>query len=112
MNLNLTFKHMEASEAVRTYTLEKSEKLKKFFEGKISVTWNFVVEKQEQIAHCHLVGNHIDYFGEGRTPDIYASIDAVIERLEKQLRKHKEIVTNHHGAGRGEPLPESDSESA
>jgi putative sigma-54 modulation protein len=96
MQIDMTFKHMEASEAVRTYATEKSEKLKKYFDGKVHVTWNFVVEKQEHVAHCHLVGNRMDYFGEARTTEMHASIEDALDKVEKQIRKHKEVVTKHH----------------
>src|SRR3954466_7104709 len=105
MQINISFKHMDASDSVRDYAKEQSEKLSKYFRGRITVGWNFVVEKQNQIAHCHLVGNNMDYFGEGTTQDMYASIDVVIDRIEKQLRKHKEIVKDHlHSNGNRTPL--------
>lgn len=95
MNLNMSFKHMDATDSIKNFAGEKSQKLEKYFQGKINVTWNFSVEKMAQIAHCHLMGNSMDYFGEASTQDLYASIDAAIEKIEKQLRKHKEIVTDH-----------------
>ena len=96
MIINVSFRHMEASEALKEYVNDKSEKFKKYFQGKVHATWSFVVEKQEHIAHCHLVGNNMDYFGEAKTEDMYASVDLALEKIEKQLKKHKEIVTNHH----------------
>ena len=97
MIINLIFKHMDATDAIKNYATEKSDKLKKYFDGKVHVTWNFGVEKLEQIAHLHLVGSHIDQFCESRTGDLYASIDEAIHKMERQLRKHKEIVTSKHG---------------
>jgi putative sigma-54 modulation protein len=95
MTLNMSFKHMEPSGALKAYAEEKSEKLKKYFNGRISVTWTFSVEKQLQVAHCHIVGNNMDYFGQAETQDLYASIDLCEAKIEKQLRKHKEIVKDH-----------------
>src|SRR4051812_44161480 len=95
MVLNISFKHMDASDALKAYVAEKSEKLAKYFRGKITVTWNFTIEKQNRVAHCHLLGNNMDYFGEAATEDLYASVDVAVEKIEKQLRKHKEIVRNH-----------------
>ena len=95
MILNISFKHLDATDAIKNYATDKSQKLKKYFKGKISVTWNFSIERQNQIAHCHLVGNHMDYFGEAETADLYASIDSAVDKIEKQLRKHKEIVKGH-----------------
>ncbi|MCM2324533.1 MAG: ribosome-associated translation inhibitor RaiA [Oligoflexia bacterium] len=95
MQLNISFRNMDTSEALRTYTLEKSERLKKYFDGRITVTWNFSIEHMEKVAHCHLVGNNMDYFGEASTDDFHGAVDATVEKIEKQLRKHKEIVKAH-----------------
>jgi putative sigma-54 modulation protein len=92
MHLNISFKHMETSDALKIFIEEKSGNLKKYFDGQISVTWNLSVEKQSRIVHCHLVGNRMDYFGEADTEDFKASIDVALEKIERQVRKHKEIV--------------------
>jgi putative sigma-54 modulation protein len=53
------------------------------------------------VAHCHLVGNSMDYFAEAATEDFYAAIDMTVDKIEKQLKKHKEIVKDHlHRHGR------------
>ncbi len=109
MILNMSFKHIEPQESVKRYATTKSEKLKKFFRGKISVTWNFTKEKQDWIAHCHLVGNRMDYFSETAAPDLYSSIDLVIDKINKQVKRHKEIVKNH--LHRGEHTAESSNDS-
>ena len=106
MNLNITFKQMGPSNAIKYYTSERSERLKKYFDGRITVSWNFCVTREGHAAHCHLVGNHMDYFGEATTEDMHASIDLVIERIERQVRKHKEIVRDHlHKHGHRLPTP-------
>lgn len=96
MILNMSFKHMPPSDSLRKFTEEKCEKLKKYFQGQIHLTWTLEVNKRVRTAHCHLVGNHMDYYGQGETEDFQASIDDAISKLEAQLRKHKEIVKDHH----------------
>lgn len=95
MQLNISFKHMEPSQELRTFIHEKCQSLQKYFKGKINVSFNLAVERQNHIAHCHVFGNSIDFFGEGTTEDFKASIDIALEKIEKQVRKHKEIVKNH-----------------
>lgn len=95
MNLNISFKHIDPSDALKVYTEEKCERLKKYFDGKINMTWNFTVENLSKIAHCHLVGNNMDYFGEGVTEDFHASVDMALDKIETQIRKHKEKVKDH-----------------
>lgn len=86
---------MESSDSLKQFIQEKSGTLNKYFQGKISVTWNLTHEKLNRIAHCHLVGNNMDYFGEAATEDFKASIDMALEKIEKQIRKHKEKVKDH-----------------
>ncbi len=96
MNLSISFKHMESNESLKAFVQEKSDTLSKYFQGKISVTWNLTTERQNRIAHCHLVGNNMDYFGEGSTDDFKASIDVALDKIETQIRKHKEKLKDHH----------------
>jgi putative sigma-54 modulation protein len=97
MIINFSFKQMTPSDSVRDYANDKSDKLTKYFEGKIHVTWTFSDEKAGQIAHCHLLGNHMDYFGETSAESFFAAVDQTIEKIEKQIRKHKEKLTSHTG---------------
>lgn len=96
MKIDVSFKNIDRSESLKTYVEEKSARLKPFFQGQIHLTWNFSVEHGEKIAHCHAVGNHMDYFGEATTPEFHSSVDLALDKIEKQIRKHKEKVTNHH----------------
>ncbi len=92
MQLEINFKQINSDDAIKKYADKKSSKLKKFFNGEITVRWTFSEEKQDQIAHCHLTGNNMDYFGEAKTSSLYASIDQGIVKIEKQIQKHKEII--------------------
>ncbi len=96
MNIKISYKHLESTQAIDEMTQKKSEKLKKYFDGKLKLEWNFTVEKQNHIAHCHLTGNHMDFFAQATTHSLYESIDAVIMALEKQVRKNKEQLKDHH----------------
>ncbi len=95
MNLNITFKHVDSSEALKEFIREKSETLSKYFQGKISVNWVISTEKLSRVVTCHLSGNSMNYMGEGRSEDFRASVDIALNKIEKQIRKHKEIVTDH-----------------
>ena len=86
MEIQMSFKHMLPSEAVKTHTRDRSEKLKKYFDGKISLNWNFLVDHSGHVAHCHLIGNHMDFFAEAATEHMTSSIDQAINKLETQIR--------------------------
>ncbi len=95
MQIDMSFRHMDNSDAIKEYTRQKCETLKRYFQGNVHVVWNFSAEKQQRIAHCHLTGNNMDFFGEANTEDLHASIDLVIDKIEVQIRRHKEIVKDH-----------------
>lgn len=99
MQLTISFKHMNPSDTLKAFVEEKSQNFKKYFRGNVHATWTVSSEKTEKVAHCHLVGNNMDYFGEGKTEDFKASIELAFEKIEKQIRKHKEIVKDHHPQG-------------
>ncbi len=96
MQIKISYKHIDSSPAIDEVTQKKSEKLKKYFRGKLNLNWIFTVEKQNHIAHCHLTGDHIDFYAESTTDSLYAAIDQVVSQLDRQVRKNKELVTNHH----------------
>jgi putative sigma-54 modulation protein len=100
MNLKISYKHLKSTDGIDDVTRKKSEKLKKYFHGKLNLNWNFTVEKQSHIAHCHLTGDHIDFFAEATTENLYAAIDEVIDHLERQVRKNKEQLKNRKGSAR------------
>lgn len=95
MKINITYKHLESTEAIDEFTRKKSSKLEKYFQGRIELHWNYTVEKERHIAHCHLLGNHLEFFAEAESDLLYTAIDEVIVKLEKQIRKKKEMVKNH-----------------
>jgi len=96
MNIKVTYKHLDSTPSLDEITHTKSEKLKKYFDGKINLSWNFTVENKSHVAHCHLTGSHMDFFAEASTSSIYSAIDEVVSALEKQVRKNKEQLKNHH----------------
>jgi putative sigma-54 modulation protein len=105
MKLSMSFKQMRPSNAIKFYTEEKSASLAPYFKGRTTVTWNFSADKIHKTAHCHLVGNSMDFFGEATAEDLHAAIDAALAKVEKQIRKRKEIVKDHlHKNGHRKPV--------
>lgn len=95
MHIHMTFKHMDATEALKTHVNEKSERLRKFIGENVECTWIFFIEADDHVADLRVHGPHIDYFAQAKTGDLYQSIDEAVTKIEKQLRKHKEIVKDH-----------------
>jgi len=96
MDIQLSFKNMSAREELSGYTSDKSEKLKSYFSGKMNVHWTFSVQRKKCVAHCHLVGNRMDYFAESAETEFPGAVDRTLDKIEKQIRRKKEKVKDHH----------------
>jgi len=88
---------MESSDAVRKYAEEKSERLHKFLSEPIEIHWVLSVEKIRHIADTSVVANGMTIKAQSNTQDMYSSIDTVIDKLERQVRRHKERIKDHKG---------------
>ncbi len=95
MQVVVTFKHMDTSDALRDYAEEKTERLSKYLSEPIEVHWFLSVEKIRHIADATVVAMGVTIKAQESTQDMYSAIDAVADKLEKQVRKHKEKVKDH-----------------
>jgi putative sigma-54 modulation protein len=106
MQLSTTFRHMDGSQAVREYTSERLEKIKKYFhKGPISAHAVFSVERGfHHVADLSItLPNGIAINAKETTEDMYSSIDLAAARIERQVRKWKEKIRDHkpHGGPAG-----------
>ncbi|MGE0080695.1 MAG: ribosome-associated translation inhibitor RaiA [Thiohalomonadaceae bacterium] len=97
MQLNITGHHVEITEALRAYVSDKLGRLERHFDHVTNVHVVLSVEKLRQKAEAtiHVAGN--DLFAECVDEDMYAAIDALVDKLDRQIKKHKEKVTDHRG---------------
>jgi len=96
MQLNLTGHHVEITDALRQYVQDKMERVERHFD---KVTNTHVILSVENVRHkaeatVNMSGNNI--FAENTEDDMYAAIDGLIDKLDRQVKKHKEKVKNHH----------------
>ena len=97
VNVSVTFKNVDATEPIKNYAIEKmTHCLKKFSHRDTEVHVVLKVEKNRQIAEVSFRNNGAHFSCKEESGDLYASIDALIETLSKQLRKHKEKISSHH----------------
>jgi putative sigma-54 modulation protein len=102
MQLSATFRHMDASQAVRDYAHEKLEKIRKYFhKDPISVHAVFSVERgYHHVADINLtLPNGILINAKETTEDMYSSIDLATARIERQVRKWKDKIRDHKPHG-------------
>ena len=86
MQVAVTFRHMEADEGVKAYVKEKVEKLQKYVENPREVHVVLAVEKFRHIAEITIVGNGGTFNSQGRDNDLYAAIDQMVDKMERQIR--------------------------
>lgn len=105
MQLNLTGHHVDITDSMRNYVEEKFARLTRHFDHVTNVHVILSVEKLQQKAEAtmHLSGN--DIFAESVNEDMYAAIDALVDKLDRQVIKHKEKLKNHRGNGHAAPAP-------
>lgn len=95
MDLHLIFRHLEATDGLKTYTEEKIEKLNKYLMNPSKMNVIFSLERfLHKVDITLFEKNHI-FKSQGSSNDMYASIDEAIHNLEEQLRRHKEKLKNH-----------------
>ena len=95
MNLNLTGQHLEITPAIRAYVVTKLERINRHFDHVIDVSVVMSVDKlrQKVEANVHVRGK--DMHAESVDADMYAAIDALGDKLDRQVVKHKEKLKLH-----------------
>lgn len=98
MQINLTGQHLELTDPLRTYVEEKFQRLERHFDNVIDVHVVLSVEKLRQKAEASLLLGGNQLHAEAETEDMYAAIDGLVDKLDRQVVKHKEKVKDHHKA--------------
>ncbi len=102
MNINVTFRHMETTEALKQYAIDKVSKIKKYIDAPIEIHVVLSVEKFRHIAEVSFTINGFVVKGQEETEDMYAAIDMVMDKIERQVRRYKDRLKDKRGAGSAE----------
>lgn len=107
MNLTITGHHVEVTPAIRDYVTTKLDRVIRHFDHVTSVNVILSVEKLRQKAEVTLHVRGKDIFSEAEDQDLYAAIDALIDKLDRQVVKHKQKTQDHgHGTLKKHPVTE------
>ncbi|MDL1866699.1 ribosome-associated translation inhibitor RaiA [Betaproteobacteria bacterium PRO4] len=90
MNLNLTGNHVEITPALRDYVLSKIERITRHFDQIIDINVTLSIDKLKQKAEVTVNLRGKEIFVEADGLDMYASIDSLVDKLDRQILKHKE----------------------
>ncbi len=99
MNIQITFRHIPSSSALKQYAEEKITKLLKSLKEPIEVHIIFTQEKKNNTVELTLTSAGKELYAKERGMDMYAAIDLIYDKLDKQITKLKEKKKKHTGIG-------------
>ena len=94
MQINLSGHHVEVTDALRDYVTSKFSRLERHFEHINNVQVILTVEKLKQIAEAKLNVNGGEIFANAQDDSMYAAIDALMDKLDRQIIKYKEKLAS------------------
>jgi putative sigma-54 modulation protein len=96
MQLDLSGHHVEITDSMRAYVLKKFERISRHFEQVLDVHCVLTVEKLRHKAEATLMMRGNKIYADSTEPNMYAAIDALADKLDRSVKKHKEKVSDHH----------------
>jgi putative sigma-54 modulation protein len=95
MQINVTGHHVEVSPALRAYVSEKMQRISRHFDHVISINVILNVEKHQNDAEATVHAKGKSLFANSTDADMYAAIDGLAHKLDKQVRRYKDRLTSH-----------------
>lgn len=89
MNVSITFRHMDASEAIKKHAAAKLGKLQKFLRQPMTAKVTISVDKLKHVAEARVSSGGAHLEAKESSDDMYTSLDRMIEKLERQIRVTK-----------------------
>ena len=98
MQITTTFRHLDPSDALKSYAEEKLERVNKYIDEPVVAQVFMTVEKIRHCAEVTITAKGITIKASEETNDMYSAIDAVVDKIERQLRRYKERIKKHKPA--------------
>lgn len=95
MQYSVTFRHMEPSEHLKEYGRDKLARLEKYLDSVLDADVTFTVEKFRHKAEAVLTSDGLKIKAEEVTDDMYSAMDLLSDKLEKQIKRHREKLKGH-----------------
>ncbi len=100
MNLTISGHHVDVTPALRNYVTSKLDRITRHFDQvvdvKVLLTVENLKEKQSrQRAECNVHVKGSDMFAESSHADMYAAVDELVDKLDRQVVRHKDRLQNH-----------------
>lgn len=98
MQINLSGHHVDVTDSLKDYVNTKFERLERHFDDVMDADVVLSVDKLEQKAEASIRYSGTRLFAESIHEDMYAAIDALTDKLDRQAKKQKEKLKDHHRA--------------
>jgi len=95
MNLTVTGHHVDVTSSMRNYVTEKMQRLQRHSQNLFGIHVILTVEKMRQKAEATIEVAGTKLYADTTEPDMYAAIDLLTDKLDRQLIKHKEKLKKH-----------------
>ena len=99
MQISLSGHHVEITDSMRNYVNEKIAKLDRHFDQALDIHVVLTVEKLRHKAEATLHVSGSSLHADSVQADMYAAIDGLVDKLDRQGKKHKEKLKNHRVKG-------------
>ncbi len=96
MQLSVTGHHVDITDPLREYVVSKIEKIERHFDRVTDVHCILKVEKLRHTAEATVSVNGGTIYADATEEDMYAAIDGLVDKLDRQVRKYKEKHGDHH----------------
>ena len=101
MNLTISGHHLDVSPALRNYVIQKLDRVIRHFDQMVDVKVLLSIEKQKaketrQQVECNIHVKGSDLFAESASQDLYAAVDDLVDKLDRQVVRHKDRLQDHH----------------
>ncbi|MCF6208432.1 MAG: ribosome-associated translation inhibitor RaiA [Ghiorsea sp.] len=100
MQVSITGRHVDLTDPLKAYVHDKLGHLKHSFDHVVDVHVVLTVEKHRQRCEINMAANGITIHAKHETDDMYAAIDGVVDKLNRQLKRYRAKLQRHQGAQR------------
>ena len=100
MHTSVTFKNFDSSENLKSYVGDKLDRFDKYLYNPAEAKVVLSVEKFRHMAEINIIGDRLSIHGKEVTDDMYSTIDMVLDKLEKQIKKNKQKNRKHRSGSK------------
>jgi len=106
MQISISFRNLDSSDHLKNYAENRMARLKKYIEEPIEIYLVLSIQKFRHAADVTISANGFKIKAQEETGDLYSAIDMVLDKIEKQVKRHREKVKEHKSEGKPKGLAE------